>query len=259
MKIGIVGNGIVGSTLKNWFENREGDSVAVYDILPNRRNASLEEATDADWVFICINLLDNAKSEASKEQLLRTIYKASTPNPIVLKTTVLPGTTAMLNSETQRAVIYNPEFLTEATPIHDFANPSIQIVGALPSEYDAAYSLLYNLPCVAQTFQRIVSPDEAEILKHTVASWLATKVSWFNQLHDAIGEEAYASVTDVLAHEPRIGASHMKVMQDSYRGWGGKCFTKDVPLFNEIARIPLLNEVIEYNSALLLQQESERV
>lgn len=249
MKMGIIGNGVVGSTLAGWFTER-GDTVAVYDMLPQRCNNPLEEALACDWVFICINLPDNAKSPESYYKLLRLIDRSNTPNPVVLKTTVLPGTTDRLIAGSEKPVIYNPEWLTEATPEQDFRKPSIQIIGCQIDHAVVAGSLLALLPQAPPKSPSFMLPHEAEILKHVVAAWLSTKVSWFNQLYDAIGEESYAVVTNALKHEPRIGKTHMDIMQDGYRGWGGKCFTKDVPLFASTVEFRLLDEVIEYNRRL---------
>ena len=97
--------------------------------------------------------------------------------------------------------------------------------------------------------QAVVTRTQAEWFKHAIAGWLSTKVTWFNQLFDALGPD-FDPVRALMLADPRTGASHTNVWQDGYRGWGGKCFTKDTPAFAEASGMPIMREVVEYNRKL---------
>lgn len=256
MKIGIIGNGVVGSTVGRWFLRR-GHEVASYDSDPSKSGSTFDEASSADWIFVCVNLLDNATSWPTRAGLKALVSQLVSPNPIVIKTTIFPGTTDYLIEETTRRVMYSPEFLTEKEPWEDFTNPSLQVVGARESDVEAASELIELLPSVYNSSRKtrcdLVSPRQAELLKHVLNCWLATKVSFFNQLYDALGEENdYYAVIEQLALDPRVGATHMDPFQDGYRGWGGKCFTKDVPAFYLLSEhlLTIVREAITYNRKL---------
>jgi UDPglucose 6-dehydrogenase len=72
----------------------------------------------------------------------------------------------------------------------------------------------------------------ASLLKYTINSWLATKVTFFNELrelYDASNTKVpWESFTDMLSRDPRMGNTHMRVPgPDGELGFGGHCFPKD--------------------------------
>jgi len=252
--IGIIGNGTVGSTLAGWFA-AQGHEVRLYDTLPERATHTEIEVLAADWVFLCMYLPNNGLGMSDYDTLHRLVTESTSPNPVVIRSTVIPGTCDTLMAYTGQKVMFWPEFLTEANAFQDFNFPELQIVGATERERTKAAELLRMIPLASKRIQ-VILPHQAELLKHVLSAWLATKVSWFNQLYDAIGERDYMAVSGVLRCEPRVGGTHMDIFQDGYRGWGGTCFTKDVPIFQDIAKMPLLKEVIKYNTELRTKEES---
>ncbi len=243
--IGIIGNGVVGSTLARWL-TQHGD-VRVYDIDPAKSPNTLDQIMDCDMVFICIYLPDNATGDGYKV-LHDYVSMVPSGTTIVIKTTVTPGTCDLLQQSRKDVVIlFNPEFLTEAHPYDDFRNPTIQVVGGPQT---SAVEVLALLPTITHCRDFIVTTRQAEWLKLAIAGYLSTKVSWFNQLHDALGDD-FEAVRHIMAAEPRIGGTHTNVSQDGYRGWGGKCFTKDTPCFAIRSMMSLMREVVKYNDALM--------
>ena len=243
MSIGIIGNGVVGSTLAKWFKDTK-----VYDIDPARSPHSLEEALSCDMVFIAINLRENASADYEYAQLRNYVMWTRPGAMGVIKTTVVPGTCGRLqDGSPDREVLYNPEFLTEANPWSDFLYPHLQVVGHYANP-DAALKLIHMLPAAFKS--AIITFEQAEWLKLAVAGFLATKISFFNQLFDALKEEDYQKVSDLMAFDPRIGQYGRDIWQNNYRGWGGKCFTKDVPLFAALSKMSLVEKAVKYNSIL---------
>jgi UDPglucose 6-dehydrogenase len=148
--------------------------------------------------------------------------------------------------------MYNPEFLTEATAWWDFTRPNEQILGIPHSGLKLAKDIFEILP--QAPILRVISPKDAEILKHARNSFYATKVIFFNQLYDMCQELGgdYETVRESMVLDPRIGDSHSIVMHKGYRGFGtqdvSKCLPKDTLAFSKIAHSDLLNKVLELNT-----------
>jgi len=248
MNIGIIGNGVVGGILVDWLTGigyRSECQLYVYDINPKKRVHSLDLVLKCDTIFVCIYLHDNAA--AGGYYVLRDYIKLTNPGAtVVIRTTVIPGTCSKLQAEClNRTILYCPEFLTEANAQWDFENPWIQVIGGSGSKA-ADVSLL--LPIAPKTY--IFDHHQAEVLKLAIAGYLATKVSWFNQLYDALGPGDFSAVREMMIQDPRIGRTHTDIGQDGYRGWAGKCFTKDVPMFSNVTEMPIMKEVTRYNQGV---------
>ncbi len=170
---------------------------------------------------------------------------------IAIKSTVPPGTTGrvqdLIDAELrQRGVTArigtasNPEFLREGCALSDTLYPDRIVIGA--SESNAAVRLLeLYAPIIRQQFSPPegtprpagytaapvvqVRPVEAELTKYAANAFLATKLSFVNELAN-LAEELGAdieAVTAAIGHDPRIGPHYMKAGP----GWGGPCLGKD--------------------------------
>ena len=98
-------------------------------------------------------------------------------------------------------------------------------------------------------------PDirEAITVKYMINSFLATKVSWFNQLYDycQANDLNFERVRYHIGGDERIGKSHTNVTEE--RGFGGACFPKDTrSLLSEEHGdlLTLLNNAVRYNSII---------
>jgi UDPglucose 6-dehydrogenase len=93
------------------------------------------------------------------------------------------------------------------------------------------------------------------MVKYATNAFLATKVSFFNQLYDICSQNDtnYDKIKSLLLYDKRIGNSHMSVPgPDGMRGFGGACFPKDTTAFlkyvNTIGSdFSILKTAIEYN------------
>ena len=170
---------------------------------------------------------------------------------VIIKSTFILGTTDLLQSKyKQLNVIYCPEFLTEATAWEDFTAPQFQILGMPHKTLELANDLFKLLPDAP--VKRIISPLDAEMLKHAQNSYYALKVTWFNQLYDACKEigSDYETIREIMVQNPWIGDSHSMYFHKGYAGWGGKCLSKDVPALADKVTFPLLDQIIDYNDKL---------
>ena len=161
---------------------------------------------------------------------------------IVVRSTVPPGTCDRLRVYTM------PEFLTEARYLEDFRESDHWLIGLL-SEPDSVkdrnrrfINLLREIHDSAtnpQTGGDWISPKqfvirsnrEVEMAKYARNGFLATKVSFFNEMEEYCRLHGidYDNVQEMAGLDPRIGTSHMQVPgPDGQRGFGGSCFPKDI-------------------------------
>ncbi|MCE5299359.1 MAG: UDP-glucose/GDP-mannose dehydrogenase family protein [Spirochaetia bacterium] len=144
-------------------------------------------------------------------------------------------------------VVSSPEFLKEGSAIYDFMNPDRVVIGAKNKQ--AAEK-------VAQIFKplntKVIITDlrSAEMIKYASNSFLATKISFINEIAN-ICEKVGADVETVangMGLDKRIG----RLFLNAGAGFGGSCFPKDVSALVNIARKEdyeplILNSVMEVN------------
>lgn len=233
--IGIMGAGVVGGSLLVHLRT-QGRDVRVYD--PPKGLDELSVLDVADVVFICVPTPYTAGIGFDNSYLVDAVTKVPGEKCVVIKSTVLPGTTDMMQERFPRhRFLFNPEFLREATAFDDFVNPDRQIVGltagASRADAEAVMALMPRAP-----FERYCSATEAEMAKYVANSFLAVKVSYANDVYDVCERLRidYGQVRDMVAADPRIGSSHMDVFDSGYRGYGGKCLPKDSKSLLDLAR-----------------------
>lgn len=242
--IGIIGGGFVGQVLKKYYTE-----AFVFDI--NGKYDSLRTTLQQEVIFIAFNLEDNCRSAGSFDQVVEYCARAPEGRIFIIKSTFVPGTTDKLQAMfPQHRFIYNPEFLTEMTAWADFTKPKIQILGCPQESLKLIYDIFELLPNAP--VKKVISPRDAEVVKHSTNAFYALKVSFFNQLFDACERmnADYETIRDIMVTDKRIGDSHSIIFHSGYRGYGGKCLPKDTEAFGEVSKMPLLSHIIEYNNKL---------
>ena len=145
------------------------------------------------------------------------------------------------------AVVSCPEFLREGSAIADFMSPHRNVIGSL--DRDAADKVAQlHLPLRAPIV--ITDLRTAEMIKYASNAFLATKISFINELAD-LCELVGADVKEVAAgmgYDARIGRHFL----DAGLGWGGSCFPKDVQALAYMAKEKglnprILNDVMDVN------------
>jgi len=239
--IGIIGSGgFVGQILKRYYPEAKG-----YDIAGNCDSA--EEVLKQDIVFISFLTKDN-----SGEGIFPYAVVAPPGRIFIIKSTFLPGTCdALQNKFPQHYFIYNPEFLTEMTAWEDFTKPQFQILGCPQQSLELVHEIFQILP--EAPVKRVISPLDAELYKHAQNSYYALKVTWFNQLYDACKQLGgdYETIREIFVQNPWIGDSHSQIYHKGYRGYGGKCLSKDPKALAKATNFPLINHIEEYNNELI--------
>src|SRR5512144_390139 len=145
------------------------------------------------------------------------------------------------------SVVSCPEFLREGSAISDFMSPHRTVIGSLHREAAEQVAQLH-LPLRAPIV--ITDLRTAEMIKYASNAFLATKISFMNELAD-LCECVGADIKEVAAgmgYDARIGRHFL----DAGLGWGGSCFPKDVQALAYMAKerglTPrILNDVMEVN------------
>lgn len=253
-RIGVIGGGYVGGTVAKYYRESGGE-VKVYDKF--RTSDPLEEVLQQEYLFIAVPTDYNGKSIdlSAMEDAMQNASR-SKARAVIIKSTIVPGTTEKFQKQyPDLKLVFNPEFLTEATAFQDFQYPDRQIVGYTPQSYNIAGEVLELLPLAP--FAKIVPAAVAETAKYFGNAWFAVKVVFANQIYDlceALGID-YNLVADCVGADRRIGRSHLDVWHGGYRGYGGKCLPKDARALISFAQslgvdLELLKKVEELNKQL---------
>ena len=233
MKIGIVGQGYVGSAVREVFSKHY--ETNTFDLNGNCNCETIGEVIDnSDIIFVCVPtpMRKGGSCDTSiVESVVHEINTLSTIDKIVaIKSTVPPGTTDKLNKECKNiTVIFNPEFLTEANFIEDFRNQSRIIIGGVrpaTTKLRQVYSLAFPDATIVKTGSKT-----AEMVKYMTNTFLATKVSFANEMYQICGRLGidYDKVVEYSTYDERLGKSHWAVPgPDGKLGFGGSCFPKDI-------------------------------
>jgi len=231
--IAIIGAGVVGGALLRYLRGR-GHDVSVFD--PPRGYDDGRALDAPEIAFVCVPTPYTPGRGFDGSSVIETLDRLPGSKTVVLKSTVLPGTTDELQARhPQHRIMFNPEFLREATAYDDLVRPDRQIIGCTAASSAAAAGVMAILP--RAPFERICPARQAEMAKYVANSFLAIKVSYANEVFDlcqGLGV-SYEGVRDIVAADARIGASHLDVFDGGYRGYGGKCLPKDTRSLLELA------------------------
>lgn len=253
--IGVIGAGMVGGASLRYLESAGFPSV-IYDPPKGHDDKSVLEKSD--YIFVCVPTPFEPENGGFNIQYVKeALALIPEGKTVVIKSTVLPGTTEKLQAEFPNLkILFNPEFLTEESADQDMRFPDRQIVGYTKQSYTVAGDIMMILP--AAPFERIMPATEAEMVKYFANTWFSVKVVFANQMYDIcekLGAD-YDTVKESAAADKRIGRSHLQVFHKGYRGYGGKCLPKDTRAMIQLGErlgvsLDLLKTVEEINNKLV--------
>ena len=206
----------------------------LYD--PAKGLGSLKEINEAELVYVCVPTPYVAGVGFDDSAIADAISHLRAGKTIVIKSTVLPGTTDKFQRlNPQHTVLFNPEFLREKTANEDFLTPDRQIIGYCGSDSEEAAGIIQTLP--RAPYEAIVPAAAAEMTKYATNCFLAMKVIFGNELFDLCQAVSidYELVKQGFSVDKRIGDSHFNVLDSGYRGYGGKCLPKDTMSLLDLA------------------------
>ncbi|MEJ2511996.1 MAG: UDP-glucose/GDP-mannose dehydrogenase family protein [Anaerolineales bacterium] len=205
---------------------------------------SYEEALeDAEFVFICVGTPSGIDGEADLKYVAaaaQSIAETITSPVIVINKSTVPVGTGdwvadIINTHMAEPIKFSvvscPEFLREGYAISDFMNPHRTVLGSLDREAADKVAQLH-LPLRSPIV--ITDLRTAEMIKYASNAFLATKISFINEIAN-ICEELGADVTEVAAgmgFDDRIGPRFLR----AGLGYGGSCFPKDVQALTYMAQ-----------------------
>ena len=219
MRIGIVGQGYVGTAVRTVFKKHY--DVSTYDI--NKELSTCETLHElvntTDIVFVCVPTPMNPDGSCNLDivnsvvrDINKTVNAGQDGKIVAIKSTVPPGTTDRLNKECKNiTVIFNPEFLTEANFIEDFKNQNRIIIGGqrpASTKLRQVYSLAFPDATIVKTGSKT-----AEMVKYMTNTFLATKVSFANEMYNICSRLGidYDKVVEYSTYDERLGKSHWAV------------------------------------------------
>lgn len=237
--IGIIGQGFVGNAVRVGMQH-------VFDIKAYDKDASkfsnvngIEDVVlNTDIAFVCVptpmaqsgecdlKILNTALTEIQNQ----VIAYDKKNYIVVIKSTIPPGTTDRLNKlYTELDIVFNPEFLTEANSIEDYRNQNRIVLGG-PQNATTIVKRYFE-----RAFPKVpiikTSSTIAEMIKYVTNTFLATKVSFANEMYqicDALDID-YDKVIEYARYDNRLGNTHWSVPgHDGDFGFGGHCFPKDI-------------------------------
>jgi UDPglucose 6-dehydrogenase len=200
---------------------------------------------DVDAVFIAVGTpsrrgdghADLTYLFAAAEEIARGLVE---PSVVVTKSTVPVGTGRKLQAlftklrpDLPIEVASNPEFLREGSAIEDFMRPDRVVVGVETEHARQVLDRLYRPLNLTRNLILFTALETAELIKYATNSFLATKVTFINEIAD-LCERVGADVQEVargLGLDRRIGDKFLHPGP----GFGGSCFPKDTMALLRIA------------------------
>ena len=199
-----------------------------------------QNVRNSDITFICVGTpsdkngnIDLSYIKSASSSIGRALRDKSEEHTVIVKSTVVPLTTEevvmpniLKKSGWKRenlGIGMNPEFLREGSAIHDAQNPDRIVIGFADEVARKTLNELYN-PYKCKKLE--CSPRTAELIKYASNSFLATKISFVNEVANMsnVWGIDFQEVAEGMGLDSRISPEFLR----AGAGFGGSCFPKDV-------------------------------
>jgi UDPglucose 6-dehydrogenase len=189
--------------------------------------------SDVELIMVCVGTplhVDGDADLAQVERACESIREHAPECVVVIRSTMPVGSTPQIREWLRRddlsSVITNPEFLRQGSAIDDFMHPMRVVVGTYDGRTSEAARLVASLYADFGSEVLITDHNSAEMIKNAANAFLATKLSFINEVADLC--EAYgADVEHVIRGiglDPRIGSQYLR----PGIGFGGSCLPKEL-------------------------------
>ncbi|MFC0233313.1 nucleotide sugar dehydrogenase [Vagococcus entomophilus] len=256
-KIAVFGLGYVG--LANALLLAQNEKVIAYDILSEKvallkeKKSPLEDeeikdfltnrtlnvtftdklgeiSSDQDYYIIATptdyDEKQNYFNTSSVEQALEAILKMNHAAKVIIKSTIPVGYVVSLREKYQtKNIFFSPEFLREGRALYDNLHPSRIVVGDTSPTGEEIASLFLENSEEPETPVLLTEPTEAEAVKLFANTYLAMRVSFYNELdtYATVRKLNTQQIIEGVSLDPRIGSHY----NNPSFGYGGYCLPKD--------------------------------
>lgn len=210
----------------------------------------MADTETVDYLVLAVGTPSKSDGSCDLSFVEAALSEVNAKQKIIIRSTVPPGTTDMLSimypAHTFAVV---PEFLQEGRALADVLKPHRVVIGSDNLEICEELAGIYGrlgVPIIC------TSPIDAEFIKYASNAFLATKISFINDL-TRLADKAGADITtiaDGMGLDPRIGRAFL----NAGLGYGGSCFPKDMHALLNVARdneldLPVISAAMHANEA----------
>ena len=245
MKIGIAGYGFVGKAHEGALKDYH--DLIIYDPALGHYG----DLRHADAIIVCVSTPQGSHGGCHMDNVYCIVE--DNPNvPILIKSTIsLEGWGMLKHVFPHTSLTFSPEFLRAASALEDFQNTKTILLGGGNTGFWAELFV----KAMGKINVDIASAEELIITKYARNSFLALKVSFFNQIYDLCKDAGidYEAVREHITADERISESHTTITDE--RGFGGHCFPKDTSAFIVSGKkygkhLSILEHAIDYNNTI---------
>ena len=257
-------------------QSLQNGKIPIYEpglselVIKNYKNKRLKFSNDlrrsvkqSEIIFICVGTpTKKGTSRADLNQVysvIKEISKSINKFKIIVTKSTVPVTTGdeiekillKKNKKNKFSVVSNPEFLREGEAIRDFTYPDRIVIGSNDKKTSKVLKNLYN-PLISKGAQFLLtSRRAAELIKYASNSFLATKITFINELAN-LCEKTNINIEDIsigMGLDKRIGGRFLRAGP----AYGGSCFPKDSKAIISTAekykvKLSLVKSVVKSNN-----------
>jgi len=217
------------------------------------------ELLNSDVIFIAVGTPENKDGSADLSfvfNVAKEIAQFATSYKLIINKSTVPAGTGYairklikeINPDLDFSVASNPEFLREGSAIEDFMNPDRIVIGTEDKRAKDIISKTYQYFSNDKIFHTNIIT--AELIKYASNSFLATKISFINEMAD-LCEKVGGNIKDLsiaIGKDSRIGEKFL----NPGPGFGGSCFPKDINAILNLAQnnnvnLSIIKSVIDSN------------
>lgn len=237
MKILIIGYGYVGKAMAELLSKLK---PTIYDPYVFGEWVQEKKAENFDLAVVCVPT-QMREDHTCDTSIAEKVIKEFNADLFLIKSTVTPGTTEMLEKETGKKIVFSPEYVGESTYFNPYfpekmiETPFI-IFGGDRENTQRMVDFFLPIMGPAKRYLQMTS-KEAELVKYMENSFFALKITYCQEFYDLCQKMGvdWHTVREGWLADPRINPMHTAVFKDK-RGFSGKCLPKDTNAIVEYAK-----------------------